>query len=319
MLDSKAAEIDQLERPEVRPAPQAPAAAPGARCRRNAAAAAQAATARCCRLGATASSSTRRWGPRSRQGRSGSVLRHTHDAGVAARISSRSSSTGVAPAGSSRHAAAAWVPRHLARCSAPSAAWLASACWSWAPASAASRANSQRRVSGRRQGAAQGCCRQLLGWRRAATLALRAPTLLLRALLHARRCCRACAAKSVMAADFMPVSIAENKRLHGGLGNVSFMVADVTEMEQVRLRRGAACSGLLRPAASCSAGVVPRLACSTCPGASVRRPRMHARARPCRPPADCPACTRRRARTLPRSGARLVRRRVQQLAAHVSV
>lgn len=36
-----------------------------------------------------------------------------------------------------------------------------------------------------------------------------------------------------MACDFMEVSIAENRRQHEALGNVSFMVADVTELEQV--------------------------------------------------------------------------------------
>ncbi|WIA44324.1 hypothetical protein OEZ86_007114 [Tetradesmus obliquus] len=39
-------------------------------------------------------------------------------------------------------------------------------------------------------------------------------------------------AKHVMACDFMEVSIAENRRQHEALGNVSFMVADVTELEQ---------------------------------------------------------------------------------------
>jgi hypothetical protein len=43
------------------------------------------------------------------------------------------------------------------------------------------------------------------------------------------------AAKHVTACDFMEVSIAENRRQHKALGNVSFMVADVTELEQVRL------------------------------------------------------------------------------------
>jgi hypothetical protein len=33
----------------------------------------------------------------------------------------------------------------------------------------------------------------------------------------------------------MEVSIAENKRQHAHLGNVSFLVADVTELNQVRL------------------------------------------------------------------------------------
>eukprot|EP00775_Hariotina_reticulata_P003093 gene3093-3372_t len=39
-------------------------------------------------------------------------------------------------------------------------------------------------------------------------------------------------AKSVTACDFMEVSIAENKRQHAHLGNVSFLVADVTELTQ---------------------------------------------------------------------------------------
>ncbi|KAF6264581.1 S-adenosyl-L-methionine-dependent methyltransferase [Scenedesmus sp. NREL 46B-D3] len=39
-------------------------------------------------------------------------------------------------------------------------------------------------------------------------------------------------AKHVVACDFMEVSIAENRRQHEALGNVSFMVADVTELEQ---------------------------------------------------------------------------------------
>jgi hypothetical protein len=42
------------------------------------------------------------------------------------------------------------------------------------------------------------------------------------------------AAKHVTACDFMEVSIVENRRQHEALGNVSFMVADVTELQQVR-------------------------------------------------------------------------------------
>ncbi len=33
----------------------------------------------------------------------------------------------------------------------------------------------------------------------------------------------------------MEASIAENKRQHGALGNVSFLVADVTELQQARM------------------------------------------------------------------------------------
>jgi hypothetical protein len=50
-------------------------------------------------------------------------------------------------------------------------------------------------------------------------------------LLCGCACCPA--AKSVTACDFMDVSIEENKRQHAALGNVDFLVADVTEMEQV--------------------------------------------------------------------------------------
>lgn len=39
-------------------------------------------------------------------------------------------------------------------------------------------------------------------------------------------------AKQVTACDFMAVSIEENRRQHEALGNVDFVVADVTEMEQ---------------------------------------------------------------------------------------
>lgn len=42
------------------------------------------------------------------------------------------------------------------------------------------------------------------------------------------------AAKAVTACDFMEPSIAENRRRHEGLGNVDFLVADVTELQQVR-------------------------------------------------------------------------------------
>lgn len=42
-----------------------------------------------------------------------------------------------------------------------------------------------------------------------------------------------CTAKTVTACDFMEVSIAENKCQHAHLGNVSFLVADVTELNQV--------------------------------------------------------------------------------------
>jgi predicted RNA methylase len=52
------------------------------------------------------------------------------------------------------------------------------------------------------------------------------------ALLTSLTCC-CLAAKHVMACDFMEVSIAENRRQHEALGNVSFMVADVTQLEQV--------------------------------------------------------------------------------------
>jgi hypothetical protein len=41
------------------------------------------------------------------------------------------------------------------------------------------------------------------------------------------------AAKAVTACDFMEPSIAENRRRHEGLGNVDFLVADVTELQQV--------------------------------------------------------------------------------------
>ncbi len=44
------------------------------------------------------------------------------------------------------------------------------------------------------------------------------------------------AAKSVTACDFMAVSIEENRRKHEALGNVDFIVADVTELQQVRGR-----------------------------------------------------------------------------------
>lgn len=46
-----------------------------------------------------------------------------------------------------------------------------------------------------------------------------------------------------MACDFMDVSIAENKRQHEKLGNVSFMVADVTELQQVSSRPGSKYGG----------------------------------------------------------------------------
>jgi len=39
-------------------------------------------------------------------------------------------------------------------------------------------------------------------------------------------------AKQVTACDFMAVSIEENRRLHESLGNVDFIVADVTELQQ---------------------------------------------------------------------------------------
>jgi hypothetical protein len=45
--------------------------------------------------------------------------------------------------------------------------------------------------------------------------------------------CEPTAAKQVTACDFMAVSIEENRRQHEALGNVDFLVADVTEMEQV--------------------------------------------------------------------------------------
>lgn len=41
------------------------------------------------------------------------------------------------------------------------------------------------------------------------------------------------AAKQVTACDFMAVSIEANRQQHAALGNVDFLVADVTEMEQV--------------------------------------------------------------------------------------
>jgi len=44
----------------------------------------------------------------------------------------------------------------------------------------------------------------------------------------------AAAARAVTACDFMDVSIAENRRQHAALGNVDFIVADVTELQQVR-------------------------------------------------------------------------------------
>lgn len=62
--------------------------------------------------------------------------------------------------------------------------------------------------------------------------------------LHCPASCPA--ARAVTACDFMAVSIEENKQQHAALGNVDFLVADVTEMEQVGRHGGCGCVLRLR-------------------------------------------------------------------------